>query len=368
MPLVSRILITFATLLAVVALVGSWLDRQLLNTDDLTATSAALIADPAIRTPIADELAATIADGSRAEAALASVLPPQLQPLAPQAGALTRELTQRATERLLAAPRVQRAWVAATRITQQQLIDLIEGRGVTVDGRGVVLDLRPLAGRIATEIGLDGSRIERLPGERGRVVIMQANDLRALQRAGDLLGLLAWFPAVLAILLAGLAIRVAARGEPRRRAVLATGGSLVGATLLVLAGRSIGGDALASSLGGDDPRIVAAASAAWSITSSLLADLTVVVLLAGVVTAGGAWFVGPGPRARAVRARVAPFALDRPALAYGATSIVFLALLVWGPLTVLRRPLAILVLGVLLLLGVWALRRVIREERAAEQV
>ncbi len=50
----------------------------------------------------------------------------------------------------------------------------------------------------------------------------------------------------------------------------------------------------------------------------------------------------------------------------GGTALVYLALLAWGPLTVLRRPLPIVVFGVLLVAGVWLLRAQVLREQAAQ--
>ena len=117
MPLRSRILVALASLLAVLALLGGWVDRQLLNTDDWTATSAALLRDDAVRVPLADELSSELADGSRTREALQQVLPPRLQPLAGPAGSLVADGVQRAVQRILASGKVQQAWVTANRLT-----------------------------------------------------------------------------------------------------------------------------------------------------------------------------------------------------------------------------------------------------------
>jgi hypothetical protein len=47
---------------------------------------------------------------------------------------------------------------------------------------------------------------------------------------------------------------------------------------------------------------------------------------------------------------------------------VYLVLVAWGPLSVLRRPLAIVIFGVLLLAGVAAMRAQVQRELAAGAV
>lgn len=362
MPLLSRILIGLAALLSVVALLGAWVDRQLLNTGEWTATSAALLREETIRNPLADAIAAQIADGSRATAALEEVLPPRLQPLAPQAGALVREAAQRATERLLDAPRVQQLWVDANRITHEQFVRIVDGGGTVVAGRGLVLDLRPLAVQIAQQAGFSGDRAERLPEIGGRIVILRPEKVDNLRKAGDLLHTLSWLPAILALALYALAIWLA-RGA-RRRALLATGASLVAVGLLALIVRRIAGRELVDAVAGNGP-YVPTAEAVWRIATTLLAELSVVVLIVGLVAAFGAWLAGPGRRASWLRGRIAPALATQPAGVLGATALVYLALVAWGPLEVLHRPLAIATFGLLLLAGIWLLRAQVVRERAA---
>lgn len=361
MPLRSRILIALAALLTVVALLGAWADRQLMNTDEWTATSSALLREEAIRDPVADAIASSVADGSRATAALEDVLPPRLQPLAPQAGALVREAAQRATERLLDAPKVQQLWVDANRVTHQQFVDLVNGGGTVVAGRGVVLDLRPLAVQIAQQAGFSGERVERLPPS-GRIVLLRPDQLETLRTAGDLLDLVSWLPGVLALLLYAAAVWQA-RGA-RRRAVLACGGALLFAGLLVLVLRRLAGHLLVDAAAGDGP-YVPTAEAVWRIATSLLAELATVSVIVGLFALLGAWLAGPGRRATWLRGHATPGLSAPLGAVLGGTAIVYLALLAWGPLTVLRRPLPIVVFGVLLVVGVWVMRAQVLREQAA---
>ncbi|HEX7290234.1 MAG TPA: hypothetical protein VF250_03815 [Conexibacter sp.] len=365
MPLRSRILVALASLLAVVALLGAWVDRQLLNTDDWTTTSAALLRDDAVRVPLADELASELADGSRTRAALQEALPPRLQPLAGPAGSLVADAVQRAVQRILASGKVQDAWVTLNRITHEQFVKLVEGEGTVVKGNGVVLDLRPLAKQIADRVGVDPSVVDRLPSDRGRIVIFRPQTLETLRKLADVLNVLSWLPGILALALYALAVWWAGdRPDGRRRALLATGAGLVLAALLVLVVRRIAGNQVADALTSGGP-LDPAAHATWRIATTLLAELAVVVLIVGAGAMLGAWLAGAGRRARWLRARIAPGLAERPELAYGIAALVYLALVAWGPLSVLRRPLAIVIFGALLLAGVAALRAQVRRELAS---
>jgi hypothetical protein len=365
MPLRSRILVALASLLAVVALLGGWVDRQLLNTDDWTTTSAALLRDDAVRVPLADELSSELADGSRTREALQQALPPRLQPLAGPAGSLVADAVQRAVQRILASGKVQDAWVTLNRLTHQQFVKLVDGDGTVIEGNGVVLDLRPLAKQIAAQVGVDPSVVDRLPSDRGRIVIVRSQKLETLQKAGDVLGVLSWLPGVLALALYALAVWLAgSRPDGRRRALLASGAGLALAALLVLVVRRVAGDHVVEALTSGGP-LAPAAHATWQIATTLLAELAAVMVVVGAAAIAGAWLAGDGQRARWLRARFAPGLAERPDLAYGLAALVYLVLVAWGPLSVLRRPLAIAVFGVLLLAGVAAMRAQVQRELAA---
>jgi hypothetical protein len=362
MPLISRVLMALAAVLTVVALLGAWVDRQLLNTDDWTATSTALLREETIRDPVADAIAGQVADGSRATGALEELLPPRLQPLAPQAGALVREAAQRATERLLDAPRVQQLWVEANRLTHQQLVDLVDGGGTVVAGRGLVLDLRPLATAVAQQAGFSGERIEQLP-PGGRIVLLDPDQLKTLRTAGDALDVVGWLPGVLALALFAAAIWRAR--DHRRRALLSAGALLLAAGLLVLVVRRVAGHELVDAVAGAGPYVPTAESV-WRIATTLLAELATVVIVVGLFAALGAWLAGPGEHASRLRGLAAPALAATPGAVLGGGALVYLALVAWGPLTVLRRPLAIAIFGVLLLAGLWLLRAQVLRERAVK--
>lgn len=362
MPMRSRILVALASLLAVVALLGSWVNRQLLDTNQWTETSAALLQEESIRVPLANEIAAQLADGSRTREALQAALPPRLQPLAGPAGALVADAVQRAVQRVLASARVQRAWVTLNRVTHEQLVELVEGGGTVVAGRGVILDLRPLAKQVATAIGIDPTVVDRLPRPRGRIVILNPQQLKTLRTTGDALDTLAWLPGVLALALYALAVWLARR-QPggMRRAVLASAIGLALAALLVLVVRRVVGNQVLTAVTGDGP-LLDAAQSVWQIATTLLAELTAVLIAVGAVGLAGAWLAGDGKRASALRARIAPTLAGRPDLVYGIAALAYLVLLAWGPLGVMQRPWAIIAFGALLLGGIAALRaQVVRE-------
>src|ERR1700710_1386894 len=92
----ARILVVLATIVAFLAILAIWVNRQLLNTDNWTTTSSELLEQPQIRTQLAAYLVDQLYANVDISGELASALPPQVQALAGPAASGLRELAQRA--------------------------------------------------------------------------------------------------------------------------------------------------------------------------------------------------------------------------------------------------------------------------------
>jgi hypothetical protein len=169
---------------------------------------------------------------------------------------------------------------------------------------------------------------------------------------------LGWVLSATALILFGIALAVA-RGA-RRATLLAGGVGLVAAGLAVLLLRGLAGDAFVSALTGTEsaePTV----RATWEISTSLLRDGGVALLVYGAVVVAGAWLAGPARPAVAVRRFAAPW-LRRPAVAYALLALVTIGLLAWGPTEGLRRAPAAALLVALLVAGGEAFRRQLARE------
>ncbi|HYB24249.1 MAG TPA: hypothetical protein VED41_10655, partial [Solirubrobacteraceae bacterium] len=90
-----------------------WVQRQALDTNNWTATSSQLLADPKIERAVGDYLVTELFTSVDVPGELRSVLPPQLAPLAgPAAGGL-QLLAGQLVPKLLGSPAVQQAWLTA---------------------------------------------------------------------------------------------------------------------------------------------------------------------------------------------------------------------------------------------------------------
>src|SRR3954454_3420302 len=173
-----RVGLGLGTLLAIVAILAVWANRQLLNADRWAETSSAVLADPTVKAQVADYLADPLYVNVDAAGELRSALPPRLAPLAgPVAGGL-RQVATRTTLTLLGRPRVERAWKEANRLTARQFINIAEGSdnaAVTSRGNAVVLDLRKVLLAVVQGLGLPGRRVDQLPPDAGAVTILRAD-------------------------------------------------------------------------------------------------------------------------------------------------------------------------------------------------
>ena len=139
-------LVILASVIAFIAILSIWVNRQLLNTDNWATTSGRLLEQPTVRNEVSGYLVDQLYANVDVEAKLREALPPQVQALAgPAAGAL-RNVAERAALEALSRPRVQLAWEEANRRAHRRLLQVLEGGGPNVStANGVVtLDLKQL--------------------------------------------------------------------------------------------------------------------------------------------------------------------------------------------------------------------------------
>jgi hypothetical protein len=123
-------LIVGASVIAVVASLTTWVDRQMLDEDAWREASAELIEDPAVREALSVYLVDELYDNVDVAGDLEQRLPQELRQLAgPVAGALRQPATD-AVDRLLDTPRVQQLWINASTLAQQKLVNVLETRRV----------------------------------------------------------------------------------------------------------------------------------------------------------------------------------------------------------------------------------------------
>ncbi|MBI5103456.1 MAG: hypothetical protein HZB46_00420 [Solirubrobacterales bacterium] len=318
-----RGILLLATLVAFLSIFAVWANRQVLDADNWADTSTELLQDPAIQTQVSAYLVDQVYTQVDVAGELATALPTRLKPLAgPAAGGL-RQLAENRTVRLLNRPRVQDAWRQANKLTAEQFIAIAEGksRAILVNGNAVVLDLRQVVVDLVQRLGGSGRIAGKVPESAGKVKIMDAQQVTALQDAvGALKGLSAVLPG-LAIALYALAVFLA-RGRRRRTLMYAgTGFVVAGALALVL--RNVGGGYVVDELA-PTASVEPAVSAVWEIGTGMLRDVAQAAIIMGLPVVAAGWVAGPTSSATAIRRAAAPWLRTRPDLAYGGLAVVLL--------------------------------------------
>jgi hypothetical protein len=340
---------------------ASWVNRQVMDTDEWTKTSSELLEKEAVRNALATYLVDELYANVDVAAELRAELPGRTKGLAgPAAGGL-REFAERAARRALAGPRVQASWEQLNRTAHEEFVNIIKGEGgtaVSTAGGEVTLEMRPFVEQIAQRVGL-GKLVQRLPEDAGQLTVLRSDQLELAQDLADLLETLVIVLLVLALGLYGLALYLS-HGR-RRETLRAIGLIFVLVGVLVLLLRSIAGGAVVDALA-KTAAVEPAAEDVWSVGTSLLSDIADNLIVNGIIILIVAWVAGRTSPAVALRRTVAPYMRDRPEIIYGFVALLFLLMAAWGPTPAFRQPISLLIIAVLLIIGVQALRRQTEDE------
>ncbi|HEY6761084.1 MAG TPA: hypothetical protein VI318_16420 [Baekduia sp.] len=349
----SSVLLVLACLVAVIAVLGAWADRQLLDTDQWVDTTSELLQRPAIQDATAAYLSDQLVDGPTIRARLQEGLPTRLQPLAAPLAAASGEIAERTARRLIASGAFQTLWRETNRRAHAQFIKIVHGDSRLAKG-GVVVDLRPELGVLAQRIGVAPDAT----GTHGTVHVLRGDNLETTRKLVHALETLRWVSVVVLIVLlvAGVAL-----APNRAHGILGAGLALLIAGLALLLVRRAGGHYVVDKLvvGGADE---SASSTTWEVTTSLLRDIAGALVVLGVVTVASGWFAGGSAWARRARRFSTPALTAHVGLVYAGVVVLLFVLLAAGLLPAAGQLWAIVFYIVLAALGVWALRRQVERE------
>jgi len=356
----ARALLVLGVLLLFVSILSLYVKREALDQGQFKQTAQQLIASPAIQQQVAATLVDTLYSNVDVAAALKSTLPQNLQGLAGPIAGFSRQLIDRAAPEVLARPRAQQAFVAAASLSQQELVKVLHGQTKllqTANGN-VVLDLTPLVQQLGNRFAFLNKLTDQIPKGSAQITILKSSDLKLAQDVTHWLEEVADYLWIVALACWIGAIWLA-RGR-RRQEVRSLGIGLVVVGVLVIGARWLAGKYLVDHLVQSDS-VRPAVSDAWQIISQPLAASGWVALAVGVLTALGAWLVGPGNRATSARVSLAPF-LGRAGIAWAAW-VVGMALIIWIlPIQVFRTTVILIVAGAI---GFEVLRRQAATETSA---
>jgi hypothetical protein len=349
-------LVVLASVLALVSILTTWVNRQMLDTTAWNKATTQIIQDPKVESAIATYAVNQLYQNVDVAQALQERLPKNLAPLAaPVAGALQQPATQ-GVAFLLGRPRFQQLFVRASSVAHQRLVNVLEnktGYGISTGNGNVTLDLHTFIVDVGTELGLPADALAKLPDKTGTLTLMKSDQLATAQTGVNALRILSAWLLVAVLFLYGLAIYLA-RGT--RRATLRNSGvALVLVGLVVLIIRRLLGNYLVDSLAA--PGYESATHRLWLIGTAILGQIGEAAILYGAIAALGAVLAGPTEPAIWLRKRLAPVLNERQGIAWGVLGFVYLLLVLWGGTHALRTWWGILLLAGLIATGVVALRR-----------
>lgn len=355
-PRIVAALLVVATLIAFLAVFSIWVNRQALNTDNWVDTSGKLLRNDEIRTQLSGYLADELFANVDVQAELEKTFPPRLAPLAgPAAGAL-HQLAPQVAERALATSQAESLWADANRAAHETLLKILddEGSAVSTANGEVTLDLASLVSESGGQLGVAGKLASKIPPDAGQLTILKSDQLSMAQDATSLIRHLPIVLTLLALLLYGLAVYLA--GPRRRQALRSVGFGFLIAGILALILRQFAGNSVTDALASGDS-VKPAVEAAWDIGTSLLVTVAVSAIAFGILIVIAAWIAGPTRIARNLREEAAPYLRERRGTTYAVVGLVFLILILWAPVVAFHKPVGLILLAVLMVLGTETLRR-----------
>jgi hypothetical protein len=357
-------LIVLASLIALLAAVSMWLDRQLLDDNGWKNASAKVIQQPQVRDALSVYVVNQLYDNVDVAGELQSRLPKNLKQFAAPVADAVRGPAATGMALILEQSRVQTLFVNASSQAHNTLVNILEnktGYGVSTGNGTVMLDLSTLVNDLGGQLGVPKDALAKLPPDVGQITVMSSNQLSLAQFAVNTIRVLSVWLLVVVLAMYALAVYLA-RGV-RRVTLRRVAWAIVLVGLLVLVIKKLAGnyviDALAS------PAYRGVAHRVWLIVTTSLGGIGWALILYGLVGVAGVTLAGPTKPARNLRRLLAPAFADHQGAVWGVVGFAFLLLLLWGGTHALRTVWGSLLLASLIAAGVYALRRQTLAEVAA---
>jgi hypothetical protein len=159
-------LIALASVLLVFSITANWVQRAVLDTDEVVQTTDQILEDEDVQEQLSIYLVDQVYANVDVQGQLREELPSPVQPLAAPIGAATRQLATNIAERALASPQFQGLISGAIGRAQERFVRLIrdEGQYVSTTGGEVTIDYGQAVADLATRLGLDPSTISEIQG------------------------------------------------------------------------------------------------------------------------------------------------------------------------------------------------------------
>lgn len=313
----GSVLLILAFLLAPLAVVATWLDSEVSDTDRYVHTVAPIASEPAVQDVVNDRLTNRVVgnvDVNAITESLAAALqqagaPPAVVERTPAlAGPLKNALTNAVHDvvsKVVTSDQFAQVWEGANRRAHAAVVKVLTGQGggaVQARGDTIVLDIGTVVDNVKQRLVDAGfEKAADIPATDRTVPLLETDKLQKAQdtmRLLDVVGI--WLP-IVSLVLAALAVWV----MPAHRVALMSAAIGIGVMMIVLliglaVMRRVYLDSVPPARLPED-----AAAAIFDTLVRFLRQGTRTVLVIAVITALAAYLYGPGRGARAVRSGAA---------------------------------------------------------------
>jgi hypothetical protein len=305
----AAIFLLIGCLLLPVGAIALWARTVIFDTDRYVATVAPLARNPAVRNAVADRITAEVFATLDINALAGQAIDGLVKQGAPAELAALRQPVVNGVEsfartqihRVVSTDVFANAWEQANQAAHAGLVAALRGtQGGTIEVQGgtVSVNLGAFIQSVKPQLIAAGIPFaDRIPAVNISFPILTSTELPRFQRAAALLDTLAVPLVVLAFLLLAVAVWLA----PNRRRMLSVAGfGMAGILLLLLGALALGrGYYLAHLPANAIPED--AGAVVWDTLAAQFIVRVKTVIAVGLVIGTGAWLVGPGALARALR-------------------------------------------------------------------
>jgi hypothetical protein len=333
--IIVAVLVVLACVLAPIATVAIWANRNLFDSPRFTSRMAPAIEDPAVQEAVATYVTGQVLELVDVEELFETALEdrPRAQILAGPLSTAVEGFVARGVDQMIASEQFANLWAAAIEGAHRLAMGVLRDEGEivrTTDGV-VSLNLEPIVeavvarvGEIAPQLVPGGENIPQLE-QLGEVVLFEQEDLSTAQQALRRFEQFMWFIAAFTLIFGGVALYLS--HNRRRTAMQLAVGLVIGDVLVRRAGFRIVEDIESRTNESGAP--AAAASVLDRFLDPLL-TFTLIAIVVLLLTVAALAVLGPYPGAVAARARIRPafgwLGDHRPVIGAGAVGVGLVAL------------------------------------------
>jgi len=356
------VMIVLATIIGVGATLNSWVDGQVLDTDQWVSATDDMLADDDVRDALSLYLVGELFRTVDVAGELEALLPGPTSPLAGPIAATLQSDAVGLVDQALGTEQFRSLWSDVNRTAHTAFVRVVRGEDgalLSTSGGAFVIDLREMLVRVTDRLGLPGTVVDRIPEDAGQLVVFESGQLDKVQQAVRAIDLMSLYLFILVVVLYSAAVIVAV---DRRVALRNVGVAVFVGSVLLLVAQRVGIDISVDHLArAEDGR--SAVKSIVSIATTLLNELAWAWLAVGAVIVAYSLLIGPSREALVVRKFIAPV-MTRPvgawALALGALGLY----LVLAPGFSIHHWIPAVVFVALFVTAVESLRRQISREHA----